>query len=134
MILVVGAARWVGRSGSGASRRPRAWAAHKPEQSDRVRAAGAAEAAVGDLRDLASLEAVFYVAPAFLPDEGGVGRRVVETAVRAGARRLLFSAVIHPALTELTDHATKIPVEAVVLDSWMEYRFIHPALYFQNWL
>src|SRR5579863_7271187 len=77
----------------------------KPEQAERVRAAGAAEIAVGDLNDPASLEAafagveaVFYVAPAFLPDEAAVGKRVVETAIRTGVRRFVFSGVIHPVL------------------------------------
>lgn len=52
-----------------------------PTQAERVRNNGATEIAVGDLADPASLdralqgvEAVFYVAPAFLPDEARWGR------------------------------------------------------------
>ena len=112
----------------------------KPEQVQRVKDAGAAEVVIGDLRDVATLapafdgvDAVFYVAPAFLPDEGQVGGRVVECAIRAGVRRFVFSAVIHPVLTGLSNHAAKIPVEEAVLNSNLEYTFLHPALYFQNY-
>lgn len=53
----------------------------KPEQVDQVRGCGAAEVTVGDLRDRTSLDqvfrdidAVFYIAPAFLPGEAEVER------------------------------------------------------------
>lgn len=49
-------------------------------QGDAVRAAGAADIAVGDLRDRTSLDAalrgidaVFYIVPAFMPDEADAG-------------------------------------------------------------
>ena len=45
----------------------------------------------------------------------------------------MFSAVIHPVLTGLVNHAAKIAVEEAVLNSDLEYTFLHPALYFQNY-
>lgn len=112
----------------------------KPEQADAVRGHGAAEVAVGDLRDRDSLVAalrgvdrVFYIAPAFLPNEAEVGIGMVEAAKAAGVRRFVFSSVIHPVLTALANHAAKGPVEQAVLDSGMEYAFLHPALFFQNY-
>ena len=109
-------------------------------QADAVRQHGAAEAAVGDLRDPASLDAalqgvdrVFYIAPAFLPDEAAVGKAMVDAAKRAGVRRFVFSSVIHPVLSALPNHAMKAPVEEAVLDSGLEYAFLHPALFFQNY-
>jgi uncharacterized protein YbjT (DUF2867 family) len=105
-----------------------------------VRSHGAAEIAVGDLRDEASVDealkgvaAVFYIAPAFLPNEADIGRRVVASAIRAGVRRFVFSSVIHPVLTELENHAAKIPVEEALLESNMEFAFLHPAMFFQNY-
>ena len=105
-----------------------------------VRSHGAAEVAVGDLRDETSVDAalkgvgaVFYIAPAFLPNEAAVGRHVVASAIRAGVRRFVFSSVIHPVLTELENHAAKIPVEEALLDSNMEFVFLHPAMFFQNY-
>ena len=112
----------------------------KSEQISVARDHGAAEVAVGDLRDRASLDAallgierVFYIAPAFLSDEAEVGLAMVEAAKAAGVRRFVFSSVIHPVLTELPNHAAKGPVEQAVLDSGMEYTFLHPALFFQNY-
>ena len=53
-----------------------------------MRERGAAEVAVGDLTDRTSLNAaledvdsVFYIAPAFIPDEAGIGKAPVEEAV-----------------------------------------------------
>jgi len=110
------------------------------KQGVAVRSHGAAEIAIGDLRDEASVDAalkgvgaVFYIAPAFLPNEADVGRRFVASAIRAGVRRFVFSSVIHPVLTALENHAAKIPVEEALLDSNMEFVFLHPAMFFQNY-
>lgn len=110
-----------------------------PKQAGEVRKHGAAEVAVGDLRDAASLDAalegvdrVFYIAPAFQPDEAELGQSVVDAAKRAGARRFVFSSVIHPTLTALGNHGAKGPVEEAVLASGMEHAFLHPAVFFQN--
>jgi uncharacterized protein YbjT (DUF2867 family) len=110
------------------------------EQGNRAQQLGAAEVVIGDLRDLRSLDAalagvdaVFYIAPAFLPDEAQVGGRLVEAVERSGVRRIVFSSVIHPVLAELVNHAAKAPVEAAILDSGLEYTLLHPALYFQNY-
>jgi uncharacterized protein YbjT (DUF2867 family) len=110
------------------------------EQGNEAQRLGAAEVVIGDLRDLrsvdaalAGVDAVFYIAPAFLPDEAEVGKRFVEAVERSGARRIVFSSVIHPVLAELVNHAAKAPVEAAILDSGLEYTLLHPALYFQNY-
>jgi len=64
------------------------------KQGDIVRKHGAAEISIGDLRDRASLDAalkdvdaVFYIAPAFLPNEAEIGKSMVDAARRAGVRR-----------------------------------------------
>lgn len=112
---------------------------HRPDDADRVMSNGAAEVAVGDLTDPASLDAalegvasVFYLAPAFLPREAEVGLGVVEAARRAGVRRFVFSSVIHPVLSELDNHRAKAPVEEAIIDSGMEYVLLQPALFMQN--
>lgn len=110
------------------------------KQGTAVRKQGAAEVAVGDLRDRASLDAalkgvdsIFYIAPAFIPDEVEVGKGVVDAAKQAGARRLVFSSVIDPVLSALVNHAAKAPVEEAILTSGIEYTFLHPTLFFQNY-
>jgi uncharacterized protein YbjT (DUF2867 family) len=109
------------------------------KQGDMVKKHGATEIAIGDLRDRASVDAalknvdaVFYIAPAFLPDEAEIGKGMVDSAERAGVRRFVFSSVIHPILSALGNHAQKAPVEEAVLTSGMEYTFLHPTVFFQN--
>jgi len=111
----------------------------KPAQQAEVRRHGADESVVADLTDLASLERAlegieraFYIAPAFMPHEADVGCRFVETAVGAGIKRIVFSSVVHPVIAGLANHIAKAPVEEAILDSGIEYTFLHPALYFQN--
>lgn len=112
----------------------------KPESAEHVRAKGAADVAVGDLGDRASMDralegvtSVFYIAPAFLPHEAEVGQVMVAAAIAAGVRRVVFSSVIHPVLSGLSNHAKKAPVEEAILDSDLEYSFLHPTLFFQNY-
>ena len=109
------------------------------EDAELVRAKGAVDVAVGDLGDrgsvdaaLRGMDAVFYIAPVFMADEASVGERVVAAAKAAGVRRIVFSSVIHPVLSELVNHAAKAPVEAAILDAGLEYTFLHPTVFFQN--
>lgn len=111
------------------------------KQAAAVQEKGASEIAVGDLRDqksvdaaLAGVDAVFYVAPAFLPDESVAGENFVKSSSRAGVRRFVFSSVIHPVLTELDNHGAKIAVEEALIDSAMEFVLLHPAMFFQNYI
>jgi uncharacterized protein YbjT (DUF2867 family) len=105
-----------------------------------VLANGATEVAVGDLSNRASLDAaligidsVFYIAPAFIPNEIAIGKGIVEAAQKAGVRRFVFSSVIDPIIGALENHAAKGPVEEAILTSNMEYTFLHPTLFFQNY-
>jgi uncharacterized protein YbjT (DUF2867 family) len=82
---------------------------------------------------MAGVDAVFYVAPAFLPDEAQTGKRVVATAQKAGVRRFVFSSVIHPVLSGLVNHTAKATVEEAILDSGLEYTFLHQTVFFQNY-
>ena len=106
----------------------------------RVRAAGAEEVVLADLIDPASVsaalrgvESVFYIAPVALPNEAQVGEAFVAAAIDAGVRRFVFSSVIHPVLSGLPNHSQKAPVEAAVLNSQLEYSFLHPTVFFQNY-
>ena len=111
----------------------------EPGQERLVRSRGAAEIAIGDLRDGGSLrqamrgaEALFYLAPAFQPDEAAVGKAAVAAAIEAGVRRIVFSSVIHPTLGALANHAAKAPVEQAIVESGLEYVILQPAMFFQN--
>lgn len=100
---------------------------HKPENARKARDNGTSEVVIGDLRDPQSLDAalkgvsrVFYIAPAFAPDEAPLGLNLISAAQRAGVRRFVFSSVIHPTLS-LENHSAKIPVESALYSSGMEF-------------
>jgi uncharacterized protein YbjT (DUF2867 family) len=110
----------------------------KPENADRARGNGAAEVAIGDLANPATLDValrgvggVFYIAPVFARDEAQLGLNMVQAAQRAGVRRFVFSSAIHPTL-DLENHAAKVPVESALYGSGMEYVVLHPTTFFQN--
>jgi len=112
---------------------------HDPKQTVAVRNQGAAEVAVGDLSDPGSMDAalegidsMFYIAPAFIPNEAEIGVSVVAAAVRAGVRRVVFSSVIDPSISELVNHSAKAPVEEAIIESGMEYALLQPALFMQG--
>lgn len=103
-----------------------------------ARQRGAAETVVGDLRDPASLRAaaesmdgVFYLNPAFAPDEATLGTNMVAAAKAAGVRKFTFSSVIHPSLA-LVNHADKRPVEAALYDSGLNFTVLQPTMFMQN--
>jgi len=104
-----------------------------------AREKGAAQIAIGDLRDKRSLEAavrdvdgVFHIGPAFVEDEAALGVDMVDVARRAGVRKFVFSSVIHPTNTPLQNHASKLPVEQAIFWSGIDYTILHPATFFQN--
>jgi len=110
-----------------------------PANVEKVRKLGASEVATGDLRNRSSLEravdgveGVFHIGPAFAPDEAAMGVAMVEAASRAGVRKFVFSSVIQPTNTRLKNHASKVPVEAALYSTTMEYTILHPANFMQN--
>ncbi len=111
------------------------------KRAEEARGLGATEIAIGDLSDEKSIEealrgvdAVFYIAPAFIPNEVEIGQAFVAAVARSGARRLVFSSVIHPVLADLPHHLAKVSVESAILDAGLEYTFLHPAVFFQNYV
>ncbi len=101
---------------------------------------GATEVALGDLTDsvsvkeaLQGIDSVFYIAPLLLADQAAVGRRIVEQAIEAGVKRFVFSSIIHPILSSLPNHTAKAPVEERILDSDLEFVFLHPTILYQNY-
>lgn len=103
-------------------------------------ACGAAEYAIGDLRDRATLEralegvnGVFYIAPVYPGDESqSIGTAFVEAAARASVGRFVFSSVIHPVIAAMDNHIQKVPVEAAVIASGMAFTILRPCHFYQN--
>ncbi|RWC54875.1 NmrA/HSCARG family protein [Mesorhizobium sp.] len=117
----------------------RALVRDRPANIEKARKLGASEVVTGDLRNHQSLESavegvdgVFHIGPAFAPDEAAMGVAMVEAASRAGVRKFVFSSVIQPTNTRLENHASKVPVEAALYSTDMEYTILHPANFMQN--
>lgn len=101
---------------------------------------GAAETVIGDLADPSSLppavdgvDGVFHIGPAFAPDEAAMGVAMVSAARAAGVRKFVFSGVIHPSISALSNHTAKLPVEEALYDSGMDFTVLQPARFMQNW-
>ena len=104
-----------------------------------ARSRGADETVLGDLEDARCLisaavgaDGVFHIGPAFSPRESAMGMTMVDAARAAGVRKFVYSAVIHPSLSKLTNHAAKRPVEEELYDSGMVFTVLQPASFMQN--
>jgi uncharacterized protein YbjT (DUF2867 family) len=100
---------------------------------------GVDETAIADLRDPDSLRAaasgvdgVFHINPALAPDEAKMGVTMVEAAKAAGVRKFVFSGVIHPSLSKLSNHTAKCPVEEALYESGMEFTVLQPTRFMQQ--
>jgi uncharacterized protein YbjT (DUF2867 family) len=109
------------------------------DKIDTARQQGADEAVVGDLNDADSLrtaaismEGVFHLNPAFAPNEADLGVAMVEAAKAAGVRKFVFSSVIHPSISALSNHAAKRPVEEALCESGMQFTILQPTMFMQN--
>jgi uncharacterized protein YbjT (DUF2867 family) len=106
---------------------------------DMAQQQGADEVVVGDLGDADSLyaaasevEGVFHLNPAFSPNEADLGVAMVEAAKAAGVRKFVFSSVIHPSISALSNHAAKRPVEEALCESGMQFTILQPTMFMQN--
>jgi uncharacterized protein YbjT (DUF2867 family) len=104
-----------------------------------ARERGADEAVIGDLAEPRGLisaavgaDAVFYIGPAFAPRESDMGVIMVEAAKAAGVGKFVFSSVMHPSISKLTNHAAKRPVEEALYESRMTYTVLQPAIFMQT--
>ena len=109
------------------------------DKIDVARQQGADEAVVGDLNDADSLraaasgmEGVFHLNPAFAPNEAELGVAMVEAAKAASVRKFVFSGVIHPSISALSNHAAKCPVEEALYESGMNFTVLQPTMFMQN--
>ena len=109
------------------------------ESERKARERGADETAFGDLSEPRGLisaavgaDGVFYIGPAFAPRESDMGVTMVDAAKAAGVSKFVFSSVIHPSLSKLTNHAAKRPVEEALYESGMTFTVLQPAIFMQN--
>jgi uncharacterized protein YbjT (DUF2867 family) len=109
------------------------------ESEKKARENGADETATGDLQDPRGLisaavgvDGVFHIGPAFAARESDMGVTMVEAAKAAGVSKLVFSSVMHPSISKMTNHAAKRPVEEAIYDSGMTFTILQPAIFMQT--
>jgi len=110
---------------------------------DRARVArqnGVAEVAIGDLTKpttltdaVAGMDGVFHIGPAHSAGEAEMGVAMVDAARAAGVRKFVFSGVIHPLISAMSNHAAaKLPVEEALYTSELDFTVLQPARFMQN--
>ena len=109
------------------------------DSEKKARENGADETALGDLQEARGLisaavgvDGVFHIGPAFAARESDMGVTMVEAAKAAGVSKFVFSSVMHPSISKLTNHASKRPVEEAVYDSGMTFTVLQPAIFMQT--
>jgi len=104
-----------------------------------AREAGATEIAIGDLRDIGSIDAalkgvdgVFHLGPAYMPEEAQVGIAVANAALRAGVERLIYSSALHPIASAMLNHDVKRQVEEHLIATDLDFTIMQPARFMQG--
>lgn len=143
-IVVTGAAgktgRTIIRALAARSRRVRAFV-RRPDQVDMVRAVGAQEVVIGDLRDaeavgraLAGARAIYHICPNMNPEETVIGDLVIAAAIAAATPRFVYHSVLHPQTETMPHHWQKLRVEEKLFESGLPFTILQPAVYMQNLL
>ncbi|MBF8282622.1 MAG: NmrA-like family protein, partial [Anaerolineales bacterium] len=112
---------------------------HREAQASAVKALGAREAVVGDMRDEEALRramegarAVYHICPNVNPDEVTIGRTVITAARAAGVERFVFHSVLHPQVEAMPHHWNKLRVEEALFESSLPFTVLQPTAYMQN--
>jgi uncharacterized protein YbjT (DUF2867 family) len=137
MILVLGASGYAGLTVTqelSAKGVPVRGFIRDADKAGTVRAAGATDVVVGDLRDLDAVQqaargadGVFFIGPRFMAEEAALGKALIDIAVRAGAARFVYSGVYHPTIMDLLNHQAKVHIEDRLYKSDLEFTVLQPA-------
>ncbi len=142
MVLVTGAAGKTGRAVVRAlvarGMRVRALV-RRDAQEPVVRADGAGDVVIGDLRDEALVgravrgtAAVYHICPNVQPDEVAIGRQILAAARAERVERFAYHSVLHPQTQAMPHHWQKLLVEESIVESDLAYTILQPASYMQN--
>lgn len=110
-----------------------------PQRAVAARDRGAHEAVVADLTRpntlgpaVADMDGVFHLGPGLHPQEADMGISLVTAARAARVTKFVFSGVIHPSISALSNHAAKLPVEDALYGSGMDFTVLQPARFMQT--
>ncbi|MBM4423685.1 MAG: NAD-dependent epimerase/dehydratase family protein [Chloroflexi bacterium] len=104
-----------------------------------VKASGAREAVVGDVRDGEALSramdgarAAYHICPNVDPEEERIGELVIGAARAAGVQHFVFHSVLHPQAEAMPHHWSKLRVEELLFESGLPCAILQPTAYMQN--
>ncbi len=142
MILVTGAAGKTGRAviqalnDKGEAVRA---LAHRPEQAQSLKAIGAEQVVVGDMRLQATLDraaqgarAVYHLCPNVSPLELPIAQAAIVAARSAGVEHFVYHSVLHPQAEAMPHHWQKLRVEEYLFESGLPCTILQPTAYMQN--
>lgn len=142
MILVTGASGKTGQAVISALTRQQAVVRALVRRDDQVqglRALGAAEVVVGDLRDAQLLsqatrgvKAIYHICPNVNPFEVEIGGAVILAACQERVGHFVFHSVLHPQIEDMPHHWLKMRVEEKLFESGLPFTILQPAAYMQN--
>lgn len=104
-----------------------------------ARKRGAHDAVVADLRlpdtltaAVAGMDGAFHIGPGLSADEAAMGTALIGAARVAGVAKVVFSGVIHPAISALSNHTAKLAVEDALYSSGLNFTVLQPARFMQT--
>jgi uncharacterized protein YbjT (DUF2867 family) len=141
-ILVTGASGKTGRRAvagiAGRGGKVRAFVRREQAGAELLQA-GAAEIALGDLTDAASLRRalagagqVLHICPPMHPREDGIATTLIDIAADEGVERFVLYSVLHPLLDDVPHHARKLTAERYLVNSELGYTILQPSRYMQH--
>jgi len=143
MILITGAGGKTGRALIKALSKVESLSAlvHHQEHVSIVKALGAEQVIVGDLRNdsvirsaMHGVRAVYHVCPNMSPDEVVIGDVVIREARKAGITHFVYHSVLHAQTEKMKHHWQKLLVEELIFESGLPFTILQPAPYMQNLL
>jgi uncharacterized protein YbjT (DUF2867 family) len=144
MILITGSAGKTGRSIIRALRNcgePLRALVHHDEQVAWLGETGVSEIMVGDMRvqdcldrAVQGVRAIYHIPPNVHPDEVNIGKAVMQSARSAQVEHIVFHSVLHPQIEAMPHHWKKMQVEAILMESELDFTILQPAVYMQNLL
>lgn len=113
--------------------------ARNQERAELARRNGADDTVIGDLTEPDSLHAavegvdgVFHIGPGLAAKETDMGLAMVAAAKEGGVDKFVYSGVIHPSISDLWNHAAKLPVEEALYSSSLDFTVLQPARFMQD--
>ncbi len=113
--------------------------ARREEQVSVLKALGAGEVAISDVRDESAVRramegarAVYHICPNVNPEEQRIGELVIGAAQATGVEHFVFHSVLHPQAEAMPHHWNKLRVEEALFESGLPFTILQPTAYMQN--